>query len=316
MTIASAATLLLASAAPQDGPEVRGPIASVGVRARVSAEAGPGTAALSCDPLASLRPRDPLPAPGGTMPPDSTMKRIQRRGRLIAAVDQNSYLWGYRDPQTGTLQGFDIDMVHEIARALFGDPNRVEFRTVSSAQRLHAVASGEVDLVADSITITCAREQEVAFTTDYFDDGQRVLVDRGSGIRDLADLAGHKVCAAAGTTSIAELAKARPAVVPTAVADWTDCLVLLQLGKVQAVSTDEHILQGLQAQDPQTELVGPAFTEEPHGLAIARPNTDFVRYTNAVLEQLRANGTWKRLYERWMGQFGPAPTPPPARYTD
>lgn len=103
--------------------------------------------------------------------------------------------------------------------------------------------------------------------------------------------------------------------VPTAVADWTDCLVLLQLGQVQGISTDEHILQGLEAQDPHTELVGPAFTKEPHGLAIARPNTDFVRYTNAVLDQLRTDGTWKRLYERWMGRFGPAPAPPTAHYT-
>ncbi|WP_280717259.1 glutamate ABC transporter substrate-binding protein [Kitasatospora sp. MAP5-34] len=242
------------------------------------------------------------------------MQRIQSRGRLIAAVDQNSYLWGYRDPQTGTLQGFDIDLVHEIARRLFGDPNRVDFRTVSSAQRLTVVASGEVDLAADSITINCAREQQVAFSTDYFDDGQRVLVSRGSGVRNLADLAGRKVCAATGTTSIAELAAARPPVVPVGVADWTDCLVLLQLGQIQGISTDEHILQGLQAQDPQTELVGPAFTAEPHGLAIARENTDLVRYTNAVLDQIRTDGTWQRLYERWMGRFGPTPQPPMPRY--
>ncbi|MDH6577702.1 polar amino acid transport system substrate-binding protein [Kitasatospora sp. MAP5-34] len=310
LLVVSAVVLLPAFAGAQSGPpRVRG--LSVGS----ATVASTGVAAVpACDPLASLHPMDPLPPPGAPMPSGSTMQRIQSRGRLIAAVDQNSYLWGYRDPQTGTLQGFDIDLVHEIARRLFGDPNRVDFRTVSSAQRLTVVASGEVDLAADSITINCAREQQVAFSTDYFDDGQRVLVSRGSGVRNLADLAGRKVCAATGTTSIAELAAARPPVVPVGVADWTDCLVLLQLGQIQGISTDEHILQGLQAQDPQTELVGPAFTAEPHGLAIARENTDLVRYTNAVLDQIRTDGTWQRLYERWMGRFGPTPQPPMPRY--
>lgn len=306
--LALAVTPALASVpVPSAAPVHEG---SVRVVAAASSAAVP-----ACDPLASLAPAGPLPAPGARMPAGSTMARIQSRGRLIVAVDQNSYLWGYRNPSTGNLEGFDIDLAHEIARALFGDPDRIQFRTVSSAQRLPAVRSGAVDLAADSITINCAREQQVAFSTDYFDDGQRLLVLRNSGFHDLADLAGRKVCAASGTTSIATLAAARPAVVPVGVADWTDCLVLLQLHRIDGISTDEHILQGLQAQDPQTRLVGPAFTFEPHGLAIAKQNTDFVRFTNAVLEQMRTDGVWQQIYRRWMGRFGPTPRPPAARYT-
>ncbi|WP_280669887.1 MULTISPECIES: glutamate ABC transporter substrate-binding protein [unclassified Kitasatospora] len=281
---------------------------------RVAALQAPAAPASdTCDPQASLTP-SALPAPGAPMPAGSTMAKIQSRGRLIAAVDQTSYLWGYRDPGTGTLEGFDVDLVHAIAKALFGDPDKVEFRAVSSAQRLTAVASGEVDIAADSITMTCAREQQVAFSTDYYNDGQRLLVRTDSGAHDLADLAGRKVCAASGTTSIATLGQAVPAVVPVGVTDWTDCLVLLQLGQVDGISTDEHILQGLQAQDPQTEVVGPAFTFEPHGLAIAKQNSDFVRFTNAVLEQLRTGGGWQQLYTHWMGRFGQAAQQPAPHY--
>lgn len=296
-----------------------GPVAS-GAHSRERASAATATGSPSpspspaCDLLASPHPMKPLPSAGAAMPSGSTMARIQRRGRLIAGVDQNSYLWGYRDPGTGELMGFDIDLVHEIARALFGDPDRVEFRTLNSSQRLTAAADGTVDLVAHSVTITCERKRQVAFSADYFHDGQRVLVNRGSTTRSLADLAGHKVCAARETTSIAALTAARPKVVPVGVNDWTDCLVLLQLGRVDAVSTTEHILQGLQAQDPETRIVGPAFTFEPHGIITAKRNTDLVRFTNAVLDRLRTNGTWKRLYARWMGRFGPVPNPPTPRY--
>ena len=73
-----------------------------------------------CDREASLRP-GPQPAPGA-MPPGSTMAAIADRGRLVVGVDQNTYLFGFRDPASGKLTGFDIDIAHEIARALFGDP--------------------------------------------------------------------------------------------------------------------------------------------------------------------------------------------------
>jgi polar amino acid transport system substrate-binding protein len=83
---------------------------------------------------------------------------------------------------------------------------------------------------------------------------------------------------------------------------------------VQAVSTDDSILAGLAAQDPTVEVVGPRFTAEPHGLAIKKSSTDFVRFVNAVLDRARADGTWARLYDKWLG--GPAPAPPAAKYSD
>lgn len=310
-TLALAGLLLLSGCG---GQSPSGSPALSAQRDSAGSEAAASASAAGCDVLASPHPMSPLPAAGAAMPSGSTMARIQKRGRLIAGVDQNSYLWGYRDPGTGDLKGFDIDLVHEMARALFGDPDRVEFRTLNSAQRLTAAADGTVDLVAHSVTITCERKQQVAFSADYFHDGQRVLVNRSSTARSLADLAGHKVCAAKDTTSIATLEAARPKVVPVGVSDWTDCLVQLQLGEVDAVSTTEHILQGLQAQDPETMIVGPAFTFEPHGIITAKRNTDLVRFVNAVLDRLRADGTWERIYARWMGRFGPVPKPPTPRY--
>ncbi|MGF1431681.1 glutamate ABC transporter substrate-binding protein [Kitasatospora sp. LaBMicrA B282] len=271
------------------------------------------SSAPSCDPLASAPPLTPLPAPDA-MPTNSTMQRIVQRGKLIAAVDQNSYLWGYRDSATGNLEGFDVDLVHQLSQALFGRPDQVVFRTVDLDQRFKALADGTVDIVADSITITCDRKQQVALSTDYFDDGQRVLVRRGSGFNGLADLGGRTVCTVENTTAVPTLQQARPAVKITLVPDVTSCLVLLQLGKADAIVTNEHLLQGLAAQDPDTTIVGPVLTSEPHGLAIAKSDDDFVSFTNAVLEQMRTDGAWQQLYTKWMGRFGPAPQPPTPHY--
>src|SRR5262249_18994136 len=70
------------------------------------------------------------------------------------------------------------------------------------------------------------------------------------------------------------------------------------------------------AQDPYAKVVGPAFTDEPYGMAISKAHPELTRFVNAVLEQERADGTWAKLYRRWLGRFGAAPTPPAARYLD
>jgi polar amino acid transport system substrate-binding protein len=264
-------------------------------------------AAPACDPTASLRPAGPP-----QVTPGSFMARIRARGYLIAGVDQNSYHFGYLNSLTGTIEGFDIDMVHAVAAAIFGNPDQVEYKAISDAQRIPDIQSGAVDIVAHTMTIDCARLQQVDFSTVYYDAGQRVLVEAGSPVRAIGDLGRKKVCATTGSTSIANIAAAPAHPVPVPVTYWTDCLVLLQQGQVAAISTDDSILAGLAAQDPWTRIVGPLFSNEPYGLAISKQHPDFVRFVNAVLERLRSNGQWAASYAHWVGT--PVPAPPPARY--
>ncbi|MFJ9242848.1 glutamate ABC transporter substrate-binding protein [Streptomyces sp. NPDC101776] len=315
MGAASLAVIALtASCAGSSAPDRR---PSAGARppagsASASAQAGAGE---KCDPLRSLRPPAHMPTPGGAMPSGTAMARIVERGRLIVGVDQNTYLFGYRNSDTGQLDGLDIDLVREISRALFGRPDRVQFKTVPSAQRIEILRRGQVDLVAHSMTITCERMEQVLFSSDYLDSGQRVLVDETSPVKTLADLAGQKVCTARGTTSLTELRRARPAVRPVAVADWTDCLLHLQQGDVAAVSTTDNVLAGLSAQDPATRITGPRFTYEPHGIAVPKTTPELVRFVNGVLARLRASGALRALHERWLGPYGNF-YPPAPRYSD
>jgi polar amino acid transport system substrate-binding protein len=265
----------------------------------------------SCDPLASYRPTDGTEVPAG-----STMDEIRDRGRLVVGVSQNTYLFGYRDPITGQLSGFDVDLAREIARALLGDPGRIQFRAVVSDGRIPVLQEDEVDLVISTMTMNCERWEEVAFSTEYYSAGQRVLVPAGSEAEGIEDLGGQRVCAAIGSTSIRNVAGAASGPVPVAVPDWTDCLVMLQQGQVDAISTDDTILAGLQAQDPNTEVVGDQFSEEPYGIAVNESEVDLTRYVNAVLDQLRDDGTWADLYDKWLAGLGSTPDPPPARYRD
>jgi polar amino acid transport system substrate-binding protein len=268
------------------------------------------------DREASLRP-GPLPSPNA-MPAGSTMAEIAARGRLIVGVDQNTYYFGYRDPSSVEIKGFDIDLAREIARSIFGDPNSVELQVVDAKNRESALESGQVDLVVRTYSITCDRKKEVDFSTTYFYANQRILVAKDSQIHSAADLVGKRVCAVSGTTSLPRLLAVNPDLTVVGVANWTDCLLMLQQGQVDAISTDDAVLAGLAHQDPNMELVGPSLGIEPYGVGIKKGNDDLVRFVNGVLDEIRTDGTWNQLYDRWLTltSLGPSPGPPPPRYQD
>jgi polar amino acid transport system substrate-binding protein len=270
--------------------------------------AGPAPA---CVPRASLRPAGAQPKPG-RMPTGSTMSAIAKRGRLIVGIDQNAYLFGFRDPGTGELAGFEIDMAREVARDLFGDPGKVQFRAITTADRIPVLQRGDADLVIRTMTMTCERWQQISFSTEYLPSRQRLLVRKGSGIKDFDNLAGRKVCATRGSTSIRTIAAQPSHPIPVSTDSTLDCLVLLQQGQVDAVSTIDVLLAGLAAQDPTTEVTGKPVSDEPAGIGISQDTPDLVRFVNGTLERIRADGAWSRSYNRWLApRLGPAKPPAP-----
>jgi polar amino acid transport system substrate-binding protein len=248
------------------------------------------------------------------MPNGSFMARIQHRGYLIAGVDQNTLLFAYFNPLDGQLEGFEIDLLRRLATAIFGNPNAIQFKAVTTAQRIPAVQAGTVDIVADAVTMTCARRQQVDFSSVYFDAGQRLLVPLHSPVRAVGDLTGKRVCATIGSTSLANVEHLAPRAIPVPVAQRTDCLVALQQGQADAITSDDSILLGFKAQDPYTQLVGPRISDQPYGMAISQAHPEFVRFVNAILDRLRADGSWRSIYAHWLGPFEPVPAPPRPHY--
>lgn len=272
----------------------------------------------SCDaaPTASYAPTGANPAPGA-MPSGSYMAEIAERN-LVVGVSADTLLMGSRNPLTGSIEGFDIDVLHEISNAIFGDPNRLQFKVITSAQRLAVlqtpVEQGGVDIVARTMTINCARWASIDFSSTYYEAGQKVLVASNNPATSISDLGGQKVCAPDSTTTLANLTEDYPDVDAVAAATHTGCLVLFQQGEVDAITGDDTILAGFAAQDPYAKVIGTAFTSEPYGLGINKEHTDFVRFVNAELETMRTDGTWASIYDKWLDVLGPAPTPPAAVY--
>jgi polar amino acid transport system substrate-binding protein len=265
-----------------------------------------GAAVESCDATASLRPSTEA---------GPAVEAIRRRGRLIVGVDQSTNLFSFRDPVSGELQGFNVDIAREIARDLVGDPDKVDFRLLSEPERISAVQNQTVDILAKATTITCARAELIAFSTVYLEASQRLLVPKDSPVQGPADLAGKRVCSGLDTTSLATVARVAPAAILVAVQNFDDCLVALQQGQADAVSTDDSILAGMVVQDPNLHIVGPSLEAEPYGIGVNKSQEDLVRAVNASLERIRRDGTWSSLYRRWLSVLGPA-SPPEPKYRD
>ena len=245
----------------------------------------PTTVPARCDnALASYDPSDTE----GT-----AVKRIQKRGRIIAGVSADTYLLGSRNPFTGRIEGFDIDMVKAMAKAITGNENAYELRVITAAQRIPSLENGSVDMVARNMTITCDRWTQVGFSSEYYSAGQKILVRRG-----------------------AKAAKLQPKAIAVGADNHTGCLALFQNGEVDAITGDDTVLAGLAAQDPYAVVPDQkAFTAEPYGLAFNSKDVDLIRFSNGVLAKMRSDGEWKRIYDRWLAEaLGPAPAPPKAVY--
>ncbi|MFD2684023.1 glutamate ABC transporter substrate-binding protein [Streptomyces phyllanthi] len=274
-------------------------------------------------------PEKQSPAPSGAES-GTTIAAIKKRGHLVVGVDQNSYRWGYRDPNSeddkADLEGFDIDLAHRIADEILGDrEDNIRFRAVPTNQRVPAIRDEQVDMVVRTMTISCSRLKEVAFSAPYFRTGQQVLAPKSSTIEGYDEtLAEKKICTATGSTALDTLEADKEdgdlvssAVISPPVPNQLDCLVRLQLGEVDAVVTDGALAASQAAQDPTVELKGEPFTTEYYGVAMKKEATDLVRRVNQVLEDYRASG-WNDSYDKWLaptlGEDPSTSRPPPPEY--
>ena len=253
-------------------------------------------------PRSCAQPFDSLPPsavpPPGRMPIRSYMQRIRERGMLIVGVDQNTLRLGYFNPRTEEMEGFDIDLVRAVARAIFGaSEGHIVFKAISTAQRESVIEFEEVDIVASAFSITCKRLQNMYFSSVYYRAQQKLLVLEDSTDDSLSDLRGEEVCATKSSTSIENLEGT--GVVRHPVELRPDCLVELQEGRVAAITGDDSILFGFKEQDPQTKIVGSCINVERYGMAINRRRPEFVRFVNGVLEQLGSAGL-ERIRRRWL----------------
>ena len=181
---------------------------------------------------------------------------------------------GLPRPATGPSRASTSTSCVRSRLAIFGsDPDgHLQFKTLTTAERVQAVQSGKVDMVASLLTATCDRWNDVDFSTVYYEAHQDVLVPFGSPVHTVDDLAGKTVCATRGSTSITRIQQRVPKAKIYPVDTRADCLVALQDGEVDAITSDDTILDSFQAQEEKndTRLLGQPLESEPYAIRCRR----------------------------------------------
>ncbi len=322
--VALAATLGLSSCALIPFPESSTPPPQVGT-ARGYGPPLPAGAVVEPAGEAAAREIDTDDLTGSLRPDDATPEEripdIVQRGRIVIGVDQSQNLLSYRDAVTGELRGFEVDLAREIARDIFGDPGRVDFRFVDSADRANSLKNRDVDVVIRTMTVTANRQEEVSFSTPYLTTDSRLLVMNNSAIEGVDQLPGRTVCIADGSTALEKARQHAPESPLLKTRNWADCLVALQQNQANAILSDDTILSGIAAQDPYTRIVGQSMAREDYAVGMALPSEKYdpsglIRQVNSTIERIRNDGTWWRLYDRWFSPYLSTPGPPPLDYRE
>jgi putative glutamine transport system substrate-binding protein len=237
---------------------------------------------------------------------DSTLDGIKARGTLKIGVKYDSPPFGVLDPVTNTVKGFDIDIAHALAKAILGDPNKIQFVQVTSANRIPLVQNGDIDMFIATATITPARLQQIDFSNVYYVAGESLLVKKSSPIKSYKDLGGHSVCTTAGSTEDTTIRKIAPAATVQTFDSYADCFQALKNGRIDAMTTDNTILVGYMAQDPaDLQLVGGLLSFEPYGIGMAKGNATLEKAVNGALAGLFKNG-YDKINQTWIGTPLPA----------
>jgi ABC-type amino acid transport substrate-binding protein len=241
-------------------------------------------------------------------PAGTTMAKLQQKGEITIGVKFDVPPFGFKNPQSGDVEGFDVDVGKAVADELGVKPKFIE---AISDNRIPFLKQGTVDLILSTMTINAERDQEIDFSEPYYVARGSILVPKDSPIKGLDDLAGKRVCTALGSTYEATLRKRAPKAERKLVDSYSECFELIQNKAVDAVSTDDVILTGMIQQDPNLKLVGEALTTEPYGAGIKEGDKAFQRFVSGVIAKMKADGRWAELYDKWVGRYTKKQQNPP-----
>ncbi|MER5307260.1 glutamate ABC transporter substrate-binding protein [Streptomyces sp. NPDC002773] len=250
---------------------------------------------------------------GFTLPDSSTWNRAKKRGRLVVGAKEDQPYMGEKDPATGRYSGFDIEIAKMMAASLGFDPAGIDFRTIASANRETALQNGQIDYYVGTYTINDNRKKLVGFAGPYYQAGQSLLVRTDENdIKGPQDLAGKRVCSAAGSTPYQRIEKDYPKAELVAYDTYSACVDNLLTYQVDAVTTDDTILMGYAAKVPdELKVVGKPFSKEPYGIGVPRGDNALRFALDDAIAAHEKNGDWKKAYDATLGLSGvPAPRPP------
>lgn len=209
--------------------------------------------------------------------------------------------FGFQNPETGNIEGMEVDIARELAKRIKGSPDALKVTGVNVTTRGAMLDNGTLDATLATFTITEARKKSYNFSRPYYTDHIGVLVKKSSGIVDLAGLDGKTVGVALSATTRDKLTAAGDEIgIHMNFAEYStypEIKIALVTGRVDAFSVDRSILNGYV--DNSTTLLDAQFAPQEYGVATKKSNTELADQVDAAIAGMQDDGTLAALQQRW-----------------
>ncbi|WP_336068902.1 transporter substrate-binding domain-containing protein [Nitratireductor rhodophyticola] len=242
------------------------------------------------------------------------LNEVLERGHLILGTGSTNAPWHFKSVDD-KLQGFDVDMGRIIAKALFGDPDKIEYVTQSSDARIPNITTGKVDVTCQFMTVTGERAQQVAFTIPYYREGVGLML-KADG--DYANYDALKEAGSSVTVSVLQNVYAEDmvhAALPEASVDQYESVDLiyqaLESGRADAVATDQSSLAWYMTQNPGRYTdAGYGWNPQSYSCAVAQGDSDWLHFVNTALHEAMTGVEFNFYAESFKTWFGKELQPP------
>lgn len=247
-----------------------------------------------------------------------TLDKIETSGKFIVGAREGAAPFGFYDKK-GNWVGFSLDIAKEVHKRLeekLGKKIELEFKPTTGKTRIPLLVAFATDIQMGCSTHNLRREEVIDYSVTFFLTGTKLLVRKGSGIKEIEDLKGKGLGSVVGTSNIKVLRAVNEegglGITIKGYDKYPTAFLALRQGKIQAISTDDVLLAGLKAKAPNPEdweIAGRLLSYEPYGYMMRENDSDFRDFVNTVLIDLIKSGKFYEIYERWFGPEGEVPFP-------
>lgn len=251
----------------------------------------------------------------GSAPAQSTLDKIDKSGTLIIGTRTGSPPFAYVNKKNQWV-GFSVDLVERailpVLSKKLNKQIKLEKKESAPQTRIPLLTSNAVDLIAETMTDTQSRRDNVDFSLTFFVTGAQFLVKKGSPIKNIQTIAGRRIAAQQGSTNAKIIRERVPNAKLLEFPDQPAAFQALAQGQVQAYTNDGIQLAGLRAKAPKPEdwaVVGEFFSYEPYGMAMRKNDSDFRQAVNVGLMDAISSDLYFEIYDKWFGPKGEVPYP-------
>ena len=257
------------------------------------------TAALVATSLAAIAP----------IAGAQTLKKVADSNKITVSYREASVPFSYLIGSTKAV-GFSVELTEAIiddVRKKTKKPNlEVVYMSVTSQNRIPLLVNGTYDLECGSTTNNSARGKDVAFATNHFYTGTRLLTKKTSGIKNYADLAKKTVSSTTGTTNAQVIRKysADKNLDMQLILgkDHDDSLLLVESDRAAAFAMDDILLFGLMANSKNPaalQVVGDSLQVEPYACMLRKDDPEFKKLVDGTINRLMKSGEFAKMYTKW-----------------